>query len=150
MNAQKILFPTDFSDASHAALKYATVLARDSGATLLILHAEDWIPPLSGEMYMPTKNFGNPELKKLLATVVPADKEVAYEHLFVVGEPADEILRIANEQHVDLIVMGTHGRTGLGRLLMGSVAEAIVRRAECPVVTVKQKAPIGASTEQAT
>ena len=150
MNAQRILFPTDFSDASHGALKYATVLARDSGATLLILHVEDWIPPLSGEMYMPTKSFSNPELKKLLAKVVPADKQVAYEHLFVVGEPSDSILRIAKEQHVDLIVMGTHGRTGLGRLLMGSVAEAIVRRAECPVLTVKQQAPVEALVEQTT
>lgn len=139
MNYKKILFATDFSPASDAALQYATSLARDSGATLLILHVEELPAPYAaGEMLMPQPEFPNPELRKMLDAVVPPDKSVKYEHHLVLGTPAEDIVRIADEEGVDLIVIGTHGRTGLMRVLMGSAAEAVMRRAKCPVLVVKQ------------
>ena len=74
----------------------------------------------------------------MLEAVVPTDPTVPYEHRLITGDPATAIARLAEEEQADLIVMGTHGRTGLTRLLMGSVAEAVVRRAPCPVLTYKQ------------
>lgn len=139
MKAKKILFPTDFSTPSDAALAHATALARDTGATMVIVHVEE--PPVvygTGEMYYGIPNPDTEALKKMLEAVVPTDSDVKYEHHLVTGDPATEIVRLAEEEGVDLIVMGTHGRTGLKRLLMGSVAEAIVRRAPCPVFTYKE------------
>ncbi|MGD9723169.1 MAG: universal stress protein [Pirellulales bacterium] len=139
MKYKRILFATDFSPASEAALKYATALARDSGATLLILHVEELPTPYAGgEMLLPQPEYPNPEIRRMLDAVVPTDKSVQYEHHLVLGTPAEDIVRIAEEQHADLIVIGTHGRTGLKRVLMGSVAEAVMRRATCPVLTLKQ------------
>ncbi len=89
-------------------------------------------------MLLPQPEFPNPEIRKMLEAVVPADKDIKYEHHLVLGTPAEDIVRIASEQNADLIVIGTHGRTGLKRVLMGSVAEAVMRRATCPVLTVKQ------------
>jgi len=146
MKAKKILFPTDFSHTGDAALRFATSLAHDTGATLLIVHVEE--PPLAyggGEMYygMPDPNID--ELKRMLAEISPPDPEVPCERRMVSGDPAGAIVRVAEEENVDMIVLGTHGRTGLTRLLMGSVAEAVVRRAECPVVTVKTSNHAGKS-----
>jgi universal stress protein A len=139
MKYKRILFATDFSPASDAALKYATALARDSGATLSILHVEELPTPYAGgEMLLPQPDFPNPEIRKMLEAVQPADKSIKVEHHLVLGTPAEDIVRIAAEQSADLIVIGTHGRTGLKRVLMGSVAEAVMRRATCPVLTVKQ------------
>ncbi|MEX0679165.1 MAG: universal stress protein [Pirellulales bacterium] len=139
MDYKKILFATDFSPASEAALKYATSLARDSGALLLIAHVEELpMPYAGGEMYFAQPEYPNPEVKKMLEKVVPPDKSVRYEHRLVMGTAADDIVRVAEEEGVDLIVIGTHGRTGLMRVLMGSVAESVMRLAKCPVLTVKQ------------
>jgi len=145
MIAQKILFPTDFSPASQEALRWATSLARDSGAAMLIVHVEE--PPMAyggGEMYFPIEE-NREELRKSLVQVVPTDHAVPFEHLLLVGDPADAIAQTAEKEGCDLIVMGTHGRTGLTRLLMGSVAEAVVRKAKCPVLTVKQPAEVAAA-----
>jgi nucleotide-binding universal stress UspA family protein len=139
MFAQKILYPTDFSKPSEAGLQVATALARDTGAKLLIAHVQE--PPAAyggGEVY-----YGLPEpdmnaIRNMLAEVVPTDTQVSHEHRLLTGDPATEIVRLATEEDVDLIVMGTHGRTGLRRMLMGSVAEAVVRHAECPVFTLKE------------
>jgi universal stress protein A len=142
MHASKILFPTDFSTLSDAALKHATVLARDMGAKLLIMHVEE--PPAAygtGEMYYGIPDPDMPALRNMLEAVVPSDRTVPYEHRMITGDPADEIVALAEQEKADLIVMGTHGRTGLGRLLMGSVAEAVVRRARCPVFTFKENQP---------
>ena len=141
MNARTILFPTDFSEASRDAFLYASSLARDTGAKLLIIHVEEPVVPYMGEeMYVPRKAVVNPELEKMLAEVVPADEAVPYEHMVLAGSPATELLRIAKERGADFIVLGTHGRTGISRLLVGSVAEEVLRRAECPVLTVKSSA----------
>lgn len=150
MNARKILFPTDFSRASQEALTYATALARDARATLLIVHVEDPLVVASEGMFLPPPTVPNPEVKKMLMKVVPADKQVPYEHLMLLGTPAGKILSVAEEQNVDLIVMGTHGRTGFGRLLMGSVAEAVVRRAACPVLIVKARHDVPATAAKQT
>ena len=139
MKIQKILFPTDFSHTGDAALAMATALARDSGAKLLIVHVEE--PPVAyggGEMYYGMADPATEDLRKMLHDIAPPDPAVPYEHRLVTGDPAAAIARLAEEEGVDLIVMGTHGRTGLTRLLMGSVAEAVVRRAACPVLTYKQ------------
>ncbi|REK09951.1 MAG: universal stress protein [Planctomycetota bacterium] len=139
MNYKKILFATDFSPASETALQYATSLARDSGALLVIAHVEEMpMPYAGGEMYFAQPEYPNPEVKKLLDAVVPPDKSVQYEHRLVMGTAADDIVRVADEEGADLIVIGTHGRTGLMRVLMGSVAESVMRLATCPVLTVKQ------------
>jgi nucleotide-binding universal stress UspA family protein len=139
MQAQKILFPTDFSHCSDAALPVATSLARDTGARLLIAHVEE--PPMAyggGEMYYGMPDPVTEDLRAMLLRVVPPNPQVPYEHHLVVGDPAVAISDLAKSEGVDLIVMGTHGRTGLRRLLMGSVAEAIVRRAPCPVFVLKE------------
>ncbi len=141
MNAKKILFPTDFSTCSDAGLAHATALARDTGATLLIAHVAE--PPAAyggGEMYYGVPEPDTRALAKMLEAVVPTDSKVPYEHRLLTGDPAHEIVELAKDQRVDMIVIGTHGRTGLRRLLMGSVAEAIVRRATCPVFTFKEPA----------
>jgi nucleotide-binding universal stress UspA family protein len=143
MNARKILFPTDFSPASQEALKWATSLARDSGASITIVHVEE--PPMAyggGEMYIGDDEGHREELKKSLVQVVPGDPSIRFEHKLLVGDPATAIVQTADDEHADFIVIGTHGRTGLTRLLMGSVAEAIVRRAQCPVLTIKQPASV--------
>jgi len=147
MNARKILFPTDFSPASHEALHWATSLARDSGATLLICHVEE--PPMAyggGELYYGgADELTQEELKKTLLQVVPTDHNVAYDHMLLVGDPATAIVHAAEKEEADLIVMGTHGRSGLSRLLMGSVAETVIRKAKCPVLTIKQPAEVHAT-----
>lgn len=141
MNAKKILFATDFSEASQAALEYAEMLARDNQAALLILHVQEPIITYAmGETPL-ALDTEQPEVAKRLQGVVPHDPTVPFEHRLVVGSPADEIVQIADSEHVDLIVIGTHGRTGLSRLLMGSVAEVVVRRATCPVLTLRQRRP---------
>lgn len=139
MDYKKILFATDFSPASETALRTATSLARDSGALLLIAHIEELpMPYAGGEMYFAQPEYPNPEVKKMLEAIVPPDKSVRYEHRLAMGTAADDIVRVADEEGADLIVIGTHGRTGLMRVLMGSVAESVMRLATCPVMTVKQ------------
>jgi nucleotide-binding universal stress UspA family protein len=76
-------------------------------------------------------------LERQLAEVKPKDAALAVTRKLLFGEEATEIISFANENHADLIVMGTHGRTGLSRLLMGSVAETVLRQAPCPVLTIK-------------
>lgn len=141
MKIGNIVVAMDFSEPSETALRLATSLARGSGATLHIVHVRQ---PFT--MYHLDRKYGHvkpfpelPELEQILKRVVPGDRTVAYQHwLFSSEDPAKEILTLAREQQADFIMMGTHGRTGLSRLLTGSVAEAVLRHAECPVLTVKQ------------
>jgi nucleotide-binding universal stress UspA family protein len=147
MNAKKILFPTDFSHLSDAALDHATTLARESGATLLIAHVEE--PPIAyggGEMYYGIPDPDQAEVKRMLEAVKPHDPAVPYRYYLLNGDPATEIAKLAKEENVDMVVMGTHGRTGLTRMLMGSVAESVVRHAQCPVFTFKSVAPAAAKS----
>ena len=139
MSKAKILFPTDFSESSAAALPHATSLARARGANLIILHVSETPGALAAAGGFSGVADVNPEHDVLeLEKVAPADSHVAYEHRLVRGQPADEIVQLATDEDADLIVMATHGRTGLGHLLMGSVAEAVVRKAPCPVLTLRR------------
>ncbi len=140
MYARTILFPTDFSDLSHAALQYATSLALDTGGRLLVVHVEEPAAAYGGggDVFSVVPEPDDTTLQERLETVVPTDASVRCEHRLLTGDPATEIVRVAREENADLIVMGTHGRTGLRRLLMGSVAEAVVRHSPCPVFTLKQ------------
>jgi len=74
----------------------------------------------------------------MLERVTPTEKSLTFTRLLLLGDPASEIVRIADERKADMIVLGTHGRTGLTRMLMGSVAESIVRRAPCPVLVYRE------------
>ncbi len=139
MNAKKILFPTDFSTASDAGLPLATTLAKEMGATLIVLHVEEPANAYGGgEFYYGLPEPDHPNLVKMLHNVKPADSKVPCEHRMLMGDPATEIVKAADDESVAMIVLGTHGRTGLTRFLMGSVAEQVVRKAKCPVVTLKQ------------
>ncbi|MFM8634571.1 MAG: universal stress protein [Planctomycetia bacterium] len=140
--AQKtILFPTDFSLASDAALSHAEALATSMAARLLIVHVEE--PPLAyggGELYYGIPEPSSERILAMLEDVKPADPAIPFAHRLTMGDPAAEVIRIAQEEKADMIVLGTHGRTGMMRLLMGSVAEAIVRRAPCPVLIYREMA----------
>jgi nucleotide-binding universal stress UspA family protein len=137
MQAKTVLFPTDFSHAGDAALAYAASLARDTGAKLIIAHVEEPLPAYVGEGYYGVPNPPNPELRRMLEAVKPPG-DVRYEHRMLLGEPAAEIVNLAAKEKVDMIVMGTNGRSGFSRLLMGSITEQVIRRAPCPVLTIKQ------------
>lgn len=139
MNFKRILFPTDFSHCGDAALHLATALARDSEGTIHIAHVEE--PPTvygTGEMYYGMLDPSPEDLKKMLHEIKPVDPAVPVEYHLVTGDPATAIVRLADEIKADLIVLGTHGRTGLLHMLIGSTAESIVRHAKCPVLTFKQ------------
>ena len=141
MAAKTILFPTDFSTASDAALVHAEALARASDAKLLIVHVEE--PPLAyggGELYYGLPEPNSERIQAMLEAVKPADPAVPFRHRLAMGDPAGEIIKAAGEEEAEMIVMGTHGRTGLFRALMGSVAEAVVRRAPCPVLVHRPEA----------
>ena len=142
MKLGKILFATDFSEGSEAALQFASLLAAATNASLLIQHTDDTTPGMVfgdvGYGYVPdVDDIARREYDRL-RQIVPSVDGVDHEHIFTRGVAAEEILSTAKREHVDLIVIGTHGRSGVSRLLMGSVAEAVVRRATCPVLTVKQ------------
>ncbi len=138
MNAKKILVPVDFSSGCEAALDLATALARDSGAKLLITYVQVTPLPVGGGEFIYTlPEPPTDELRARLLKVLPKDEKIPVEHHFLTGDPADCIVKLAEDEKADFIVMGTHGRRGLTRILMGSVAELVVRWAKCPVVTVK-------------
>lgn len=139
MNAKRILFPTDFSHTGDAALAFAASLAKEADGRLIIVHVQE--APLAyggGEMYYGIPEPTTDELLNMLHDIKPTDPSVQVEYRLVTGDPADAVVRLAEDDDVDLIVLGSHGRTGLTRLLMGSVAEAIVRKAHCPVLVYKQ------------
>ena len=134
-----VLFATDFSSASDAALPHAASLAKEAGARLVIVHVEE--PPLAyggGELYYGLPEPNSAAIAAMLERVKPADPGVAFEHRMAMGNPADEIVQLARDEEASLIGLATHGRSGFSRLLMGSVAEVVVRRAPCPVLVYRQ------------
>jgi nucleotide-binding universal stress UspA family protein len=130
-----ILCPTDFSRYSGYAFELACTLAREYGAQLHVLHVA--APPDVSFPGGPPPEHYHPERAAALHRLLPADPQVRVRHRLVEGDVGQEIVRMAHEIASDLIIMGTHGRTGLRRLLMGSVAEQVLRRAPCPVLTVR-------------
>lgn len=138
-----ILFPTDFSESSTQALHVAQALARDYDARLIALHAVPLPTVVYSDGVIPPDLGIHDEAAR--AELDRLDLPAGSERRFVEGDPIDVILNTARDAHVDLIVMGTHGRTGLSRLLMGSVAEHVLRKAPCPVLTVRMPFPEAAS-----
>lgn len=139
---QTILHPTDFSPTSERALQLACALAHDYGARLVIFHAIVPPPIVYGEGILPPDPqvlWEEAEVKLERWTVPAAD--VRTERRLVRGEPVAETLRAAQAIPADLIVMGTRGRTGLARWLLGSVAEEVARKSTCPVLTASQPSP---------
>ena len=135
-----ILYPTDFSEPSKLAFRLACALARDYGARLIVLHVVEPPPFVTyGEVEkaLQLPEGYQQELEEGLRQFQAPDPKVQMEHCLREGDPVTEILSQAQELPCDVIIMGTHGRTGLGRLLMGSVAEQVVRKAPCPVLTVR-------------
>ena len=145
-----ILHPTDFSAGCEHSLRVARTMARDLGARLILLH----VVPFgfySNEMNVPVDPGAYREaLSEERHLVDGPDLKYPVEALLARGDAGEEILRAAAELDCGLIVMGTHGRTGISRFLMGSVTEYVVPRADCPVLAVKAPRGVEASvTEQA-
>jgi nucleotide-binding universal stress UspA family protein len=142
---RRILHPTDFSSASRPAFERALGLARDSRAELIILHVLAPVIPVMGEGYIPPQTYEAIDTaarksaqKKLDALAARARKAgVRARPLLLEGTAHERIVSAAKAQRVDLIVMGTHGRSGLARLFIGSVASRVVSAAPCPVMTVR-------------
>jgi nucleotide-binding universal stress UspA family protein len=139
MKAKVILCPVDFSPMTQHALELGSSLAIESGAKLTILHVERTPVSFDGEMHREMSD-DLIQLKESLHRVLPTEPGVRFKHRFLFGDPAEVILKTADTENADLIIMGTHGRTGLSRFVMGSVAEQVVRRASCPVLTIRQPA----------
>jgi nucleotide-binding universal stress UspA family protein len=130
---KKILYPTDFSSHSNQAYFHALALAETHGASLTVLF-----------VYNPEANAGSRDAEKMrdywrsqLEQIRPVNPAIAVSHVLLEGDPATEIVRYGRDAGMDLIVMGTHGRTGVERLLLGSVAEKVLRDAPCSVLVVK-------------
>jgi nucleotide-binding universal stress UspA family protein len=136
---KSILIPTDFSETSDAALHYAVGMAQAFGAQLYLLH----VPGETGENFeanFPVGRFETAARERLATLLSQEDIDrLRPEYALRIGTPADEIGRYADARDVDLIIMGTHGRTGVAHLLMGSVAERVVRTAPCPVLLVRDR-----------
>ncbi len=139
----KILHPTDYSDASRPAFELACSLARDYSAELIVCHVSP--PPIiaAGEgVVFETPAFETEQMMARLEQMNPSVPGVRVTHTLLRGDVTPEIVLLASAVKADLIVLGTHGRSGLGRFLMGSVAEGVMRKAPCPVVTVKASLPV--------
>ena len=140
---KSILSPTDFSEPSAAALNYARQLAQVFDSALHVLHV---VPNLAADAYgYPSADLTatwEQNARAQLAQLLPEEDRARVQGQIAtrVGNPVLEILRYADELHADLIVMGTHGRGPIEHLFMGSVAERIVRKASCPVLTVPRAA----------
>src|SRR5215510_8500395 len=143
MEIRQILAPTDFSEYSKQAVVHAYEFAQTFGAKLLLLHVIE-LPVYPVEVFLPstegTTLFDDLERQAHLdlARLLPAaqDGTVEVRCQAVAGTPYYKIIEVAGAEKVDLIVMATHGRTGLSHLVMGSVAECVVRMAPCPVLTI--------------
>ena len=141
---EKILLATDFSDYSEVACEYALSLARTFNSSILVLHVINEPVDLRG-FYVPHISFE--QLEKEIETSADQmlerfcrehlQESSSYRTMTVSGVPYEEIIRVATEQESSLIVIGTHGRTGLDHLIFGSTAERVVRGAPCPVMTIR-------------
>lgn len=144
---KKILCPVDHSECSYLALKYAISLALKDEAKLYLMHVID-SRLYDTEMY----KFSPYKLNEIDESKIRADlmkslpegttDVLEVETIVVKGVPFNEIINAATEISVDLIVIGTHGRTGLSHVMLGSVAEKVVRKSPCPVLTVRMPPPV--------
>jgi universal stress protein A len=156
MEIRRILAPTDFSELSKQGLKSALELAEAFGAKLLLLYVVE-PPPYPVEGIVPShlgatmlddlERQATNDLAQMLSETQASQMDVA--RRVVVGIPYRKIVDVAEEEKIDLIVMTTHGRTGLSHLMMGSVAEKIVRTAPCPVLTIRPTSVTASSVNSA-
>jgi nucleotide-binding universal stress UspA family protein len=147
MTTKKILFCTDFSENSLPARDKAVEFARVFGAKLMILHIVNASPlgypifeeriPVDMVKLQQDIQAGVKEELEAAAEACGSELAESVEAHFRVGDPATEIVRFAEEEKVDYIVLGTHGWTGIRHLILGSTAENVVRSAKCPVLTVR-------------
>ena len=144
MQFRHILAPTDFSEYSKKAVASALELARKFGAKLTILHVvelppypvEGYVPPAVGATFLDDlERQATRDLAQLVPEAESSNVEVV--RLVAVGSPYRKIIDTAEAEHADLIVMATAGRTGFSHLVMGSIAERVVRTATCPVLTIR-------------
>jgi universal stress protein A len=137
MNIHHILTPIDFSEHSKQAMTYAFELAEKFGAKLSLLHVIE-VPVYAIEVYLPMQDLEQAARRELALLLPEAEASgVDVTRLVEMGVPSQKILETAAAEQVDMIVMATHGRTGLAHLVMGSVAERVVRMASCPVLTIR-------------
>ncbi|MEW6298229.1 MAG: universal stress protein [Thermodesulfobacteriota bacterium] len=148
MDIRRILVPFDFSEYSEKALTWALEMAGKWRSRVLFLHVipRPSYPPMLMGSYFNVAEFeaslqadAEARAKEIIART--GDKAVQVETRVIMGEPFSDICRTAEHEKADLIVMGSHGRTGLRHVLLGSVAERVVRHAPCPVLVVGKKAP---------
>ncbi|MBW1963053.1 MAG: universal stress protein [Deltaproteobacteria bacterium] len=145
MQIKTILCPVDFSEISTNAMEYAVFLASHHHAELLLLHVVEHLQEFeqyqilvftSQELAEKMEKQAHEELNKLTGQI---KKTIKVETVLRQGKPFVEIIKEAREKDMDLIVMASHGRTGISHMLMGSVAEKVVRKANCPVLIKKKK-----------
>ena len=143
MTLKSVLVPTDFSECSEAALKYGRTLAASFGATLHLLHVvqDPYTQPWAAEAFpAPLGDLmeqWQAQARKRLTDWLPESERADVRVTVLTGSPFFEIVRYAKDQQIDLIVIGTHGRGAIGHLLLGSVTERVVRKAPCPVLTIR-------------
>jgi len=146
LTLKTVLVPTDFSDASESALRFGKAMAEKFGASLHVVHVmEDLLAHAwAAEVYVSSMPQLRDEIEKesrqRLGTLLTDDERKALraETALLAGNPFLEIIRYAKAHNVDLIVMGTHGRGPIAHMLLGSVAEKVVRKSPCPVLTVRE------------
>ncbi len=143
IHAKKILIPTDLSEEARHVLPYAVEFARSYGAKIILVHVVDarWVGPVASAEF-PGMVEDQIDSSKTAATQVMEEMRIELGDLEVetqvlIGSPHVEIVRYARSEDVDLIILATHGRTGLAHALIGSVAEKVVQMAPCPVLTLK-------------
>lgn len=144
MEIKKILYPTDFSEGSLVAVPLLADLVKKYGAKLYVLHviydvarASGWyVPHMSmDELYKDMEAGAKKEIERCCIEELRGHKDI--ERIVIKGIPHEEIIKFAGENKIDLIVIGTHGRKGLDKVLFGSTAAKVVRDAPCPVMTVR-------------
>ena len=142
---RRILCASDFSSTSRKALAAAISLAKTHRAGLIILHAHVPIGPLMPERYIESSTWDRVDtdarrwIKSQVAKAADRAKKlgVRASAIMVMGDPATQIVRVARSKRIDLIVVGTHGRRGMSKFFLGSVAERVIATAPCPVMTVR-------------
>ncbi len=144
---KQIIAPTDFSEPAGQGLQAAIEMASKFDARLMLIHVVDTVPTISGTHLMSGANAvqmqeqmqdnARKHIENLIRSEVP--EQIPCEYKIVSGKPADEIIRLCQEASADLIVIATHGYSGMERFIFGSVAERVMRKAECPVLSIRPR-----------